>query len=266
MQLWDDIWRPPGSRNGQMSADTHAAGVDDLRLGRTIRMARIRKGWRQRDLADAAGTSRGTISNIERGHVGTLSLDLLRRVAAALEIRLDLNLRWRGGDLDRMVASRHSQLHEAFARTIASEFPVWAAVPEVSFNVWGERGVIDLILLHEPRRTLLIVEFKTELVDLNELLGTMDRRRRLAPHIARERQWAVDTVSAWIVVAVSRTNQRRIAAHDAMLRAAYPAGDRDMRTWLRDPQGSIAALSTWRADPATARAVAPISRVRSPVP
>ncbi len=225
-------------------------------------MTRIRRGWRQQDLADAADVCRETISLVERGHLGSYPTDLLRRICGALEIRLGWVPRWRGGELDRMLALRHSRLHESVARALARDAVAWTAMPEVSFNIFGERGIIDLVLWHPGRRALLVIELKTELVDANELLGAMDRKRRLAWRVGRDRGWDPATVSAWIVLAGSRTNERRVAEHRTILRAAYPSSGRAIGSWLRDPVGSIAALSMWSAHTATGPAVAPTRRVR----
>ncbi|MGK2851108.1 MAG: helix-turn-helix domain-containing protein [Candidatus Limnocylindrales bacterium] len=238
--------------------------MEDVRFGSTIRAARIRRGWRQRDLAEKSDVSRATISRIEGGHIGSLPLDLTRSVCKALEISLDVVPRWRGGELDRMLSVRHSQLHESVARMLTSDFPDWALAPEVSFAHFGERGVIDLLLWHPARRALLVIELKTDLVDVNELLGTMDRKRRLVWDVAKRRGWVPATVSAWIVVAGSRTNDRRVAAHRTMLRAGYPAGGRGMRAWLADPVGSIAALSMWPTSAAGGADLAAKRRVRRP--
>jgi hypothetical protein len=159
-----------------------------------------------------------------------------------------------------MTNARHSALHVSVARALARDFPDWEMAHEVSFSIWGERGVIDLLLWHPGRRALLIIELKTEIVDTGELLSTMDRRRRLAPEIAKERGWKPLTVSTWVVVAPSRTNERRVAEHRAVLRSAYPADGRQIRRWLRNPVGSIAALSPWR-EPSVV-AAAPTMRVR----
>ena len=43
--------------------------------------------------------------------------------------------------------------------------------PEVSFSIYGERGVIDILAWHPGRRALLIIELKTDIVDVNELVG-----------------------------------------------------------------------------------------------
>lgn len=237
--------------------------MEDLRFGAAIGVARQKRRWRQSDLALKAGVSRETVWRAERGRVAEMTLTSIRRICEPLEIRVELVPRGRGADLDRMLSARHSALHEVVARALARAFPAWVMAPEVSFSIWGERGVIDLLLWHPGRRALLIIELKTELVDVGELLGTMDRRRRLAFEIAKERGWQPRTVSAWIILAESRTNQRRLAAHRTVLRNAYPSDGHQMRRWLADPAGAIAALSLWpeQVDRATER----VRRVRRTV-
>lgn len=41
------------------------------RLGANIATARLRRRWRQKDLAEKAGVTRGTVMSIERGKLGT---------------------------------------------------------------------------------------------------------------------------------------------------------------------------------------------------
>ena len=118
----------------------------------------------------------------------TLTLEVVRRITAALDIRVDLVARWRAGDLDRLLNSRHSALHEQVARMFRDDLPPWAIEPEVSFAVYGERGVIDIFAWHPGRRALLVIELKTDIVDVNDLVGTVDRKRRLARTIAA-RAW-----------------------------------------------------------------------------
>ena len=217
---------------------------------------------RQVDLAVAAGVSASTISRIERGHLASFSVSTLRAIGAILELRLTVELRGRGGELDRMLSAGHSRLHESVVRALSRDFGAWSFHPELSFSIWGERGVIDLVMWHAAERALLLVELKTELVDVNELLGTVDRRRRLARAIADERGWQPASVSTWIVLAASRTNERRIAAHRTMLDLSSPASGREMRAWLRRPSGSIHGLSLWHTDLAPGRGSHPIQRVR----
>jgi transcriptional regulator with XRE-family HTH domain len=193
--------------------------------------------------------SRATISRLERGNVGAFRLDTIRAVAKALDVRMDLAPRWRAGDLDRLLNARHSGLHELVARSFR-ELPGWVAEPEVSFAIYSERGVIDILAWHPARRMLLVIELKTDIADINELVGTVDRKRRLAVNVAIERGWiaaadAPPSVSIWVIVADGHTNRRRVQAHGSMLRAAFPSDGRSMSGWLRNPARPIRALSFW---------------------
>lgn len=226
-----------------------SSGMSDQRLGSAIRLVRVRRGWRQVDLARRAGVGQSTVSRIERGHFATLSIATLREVASELDIRVDLLGRWRAGDLDRLLNAGHSRLHESVARAFR-DLPAWLTAPEVSFSIYGERGVIDILAWHPGRRALLVIELKTDIADVNELLGTAGRKRRLAIQVAIEQGWIAPAVpppqvSLWVIVAPSRTNRRRLAEHAAMLRSALPVDGRSMGGWLKDPRGAVAALSTW---------------------
>ena len=175
-----------------------------------------------------------------------MTVSIVRRIAVALDVRVEVRARWRAGDLDRLLNAKHSALHEEVARMFA-ELPGWVTAPEVSFAIYGERGVIDILAWHPGRRALLVIELKTDIADVNELLGTLDRKRRLATRIAAERGWRPLSVSCWLVVAAGRTNRARLAAHRAMIRAALPDDPRRMRRWIRDPNGPIALVSMWNA-------------------
>jgi transcriptional regulator with XRE-family HTH domain len=167
--------------------------VDDQRVGATIRAVRIRRGWRQTDLAHKAGVSASLVSRLERGRLGNVPLDTIQRVLAAIDVRLDLLPRWRGGELDRLLNARHSALHEDVARWLAKRYGEWVVAAEVSFSISGERGIVDMLAWHPARRAVLVIELKTDVVDVNGLLGTHDRKRRLARRIGAERGWRAET-------------------------------------------------------------------------
>ncbi len=210
-------------------------------MGSVFRAVRIRKRWRQSDVAAAAGISAATISRIERGQVDSVSVGALLRIASVLEIRLDWVARWRGGELDRMLNAGHSAMHEAAASELAGT--AWLRVAESTFSIYGERGIIDILCFHPPTGSLLVIELKTELVDVQALIGAVDRYRRLSPHIARDRGWPVTSVSSWVVLRDTPSNHRRLSAHATVLRNAFPVDGRRMRGWLRRPDGPVAALS-----------------------
>jgi transcriptional regulator with XRE-family HTH domain len=199
---------------------------------------------RQVDVARASGFSRAAVSLIERGHCEALSLRSLERIAATLDVRIDVAARWRGGDCERLLNAAHSMLANAFARRIAS-FPAWVSEPEASFPIYGERGVIDRLAWHRPTGHLLLVELKTQLVDVNELLGTLDRKVRLARAVGRERGWQASSVSEWLIVLDSRTNWRHVAAHEHLLRSRFTADGRQLRAFLSRPSGPTRGLAFW---------------------
>jgi hypothetical protein len=131
------------------------------------------------------------------------------------------------------------------SRVGSSGLGVWVFSPEVSFSIYGERRIVDVLAWHAVRRALLVIELKTAIVDVQELVGTVDRKRRLAPRIGRERGWHPAQVGVWVAVLGGRTTRRRIEAHRAMLRAAFPTDGRRIAAWLHDPRDPIAALSMW---------------------
>jgi transcriptional regulator with XRE-family HTH domain len=215
------------------------------RCGATFRAVRIKRGWRQVDLALRARVHRSVISNIERGHLEGIAIGTLLNVARALEIQVTFTTRWRAGDLDRLISGKHAGLHEGVARWFDTELPEWILAPEVSYSINGERGVIDILAWHPRRRALLVIELKTDIVDVNELVGSMDRRRRLAWRIARDRGWEPLTVSTWVLVAGGHTNRARLRGHRTMLRNAFPIDGRAMAGWLRRPDREVKGLSLW---------------------
>lgn len=216
--------------------------MDDHQAGTALRTLRIRKRWRQEDLSAKAGVSRASVGRIESGQLASVPLGTIRRVATALDARFDTVVRWQGGDLGRLVSARHSAMHEAMARLFGA-LDGWVAEPEVSFSIYGERGIIDILAWHPGRRILLVIELKTEFVDVNELMGSLDRKRRLAAVIARERGWDPVAIGTWVVLSDNRTNRRALATHETVLRAKFPVDGRRIRTSLRRPVGPLDALS-----------------------
>lgn len=232
--------------------------MDPMRLAAVFRAVRIRKRWRQEEVARMAGVSRATVARAESARLVELPLRTLLRIAAALDIRIDLLGRWRGGELDRMLNAGHAALHETVAQMLA-RITGWVVRPEVSFAVYGERGVIDVLAFHAATGSLLVVELKTQLVDVQGLIGSVDRYVRLAPTLARDLGWKARHVSAWVVLSESTTNRRRERQHTTLLRNAFPADGHAMRSWLRQPATQTRALSYLRTG---GRATAGTLRVR----
>lgn len=239
--------------------------MDELRMGRILRAIRHRLGWRQEDVAAKAGVSQDAVSRLERGHIEGLTIRTVQRIARALDADVALVVRWRGGELDRLLDEGHATLVGAIATLLEADG--WLTVAEVTYSVYGERGSIDLIAWHPPTRTLLVVEVKTELTSVEATLRKHDEKVRLAERIAAERfGWQADRIARLLVLPDGSTARRRVARHDVVLGRAYPLRGRELRRWLRDPSdasdasGGIAFQSlTHRArgrrDPVTRKRV-----------
>jgi transcriptional regulator with XRE-family HTH domain len=224
-----------------MSGAPYPRRMDGSRTGRGLRAIRIRLRLRQADVAARAKVPRAAVARIERGDLDGVRLGQLRAVAIALRADLDLVLRWEGTELDRLLNAGHSAMHELVVGILVAAG--WEVVPERSFSVWGERGVIDILAWHAATRMLLVVELKTEIVEVQRLIGTVDRYRRLAPATVRDLDWEPISVGVWVVVAESATNRRRLGEHVQVLRAAFPSDGRTVSGWLRNPSGPLRALS-----------------------
>jgi transcriptional regulator with XRE-family HTH domain len=214
--------------------------VDPVRLGHAFRALRLRKRWRQSDLAAKAHVSASAISMIERGRLESISIGSLRRVAEALDSTLDVRLRWNGEGLDRLLDQAHAGLVEALVKRL--KIDGWVTDVEVSFSIRGERGSIDVLGYHEATGMLLVSEVKSVVPDSQATLAGVDRKARLAPEIARARGWSCRGVARLLVIGDSSTSRRRIDSLAATYGTAFPASGADVRRWLRRPDSPIAGL------------------------
>src|SRR4051795_13536774 len=82
---------------------------------------------RQVDVADRCGVGHDAISRLERGRVDGMTIGTLRRVFAVFDAELVLVVRWRGGEIDRLLDRRHAALGGHFMVRIADG---WDAQPE----------------------------------------------------------------------------------------------------------------------------------------
>ncbi len=210
--------------------------MNDASVGRVIRLLRLQKRWRQRDLADRAGVSQGLISLMERGRLDLLSLRSIRAVLEPLDTRAWLDVRWRGGLVDRLLDEGHAALAGAIAGRLAGWG--WEVAPEVSYSVFGERGSIDVLAWHARSRALLIIEVKTELVSIEATLRKHDEKVRLGPKVAAERfGWRAVVVGGLVALPSDRTQRRRADRHEAVLGRALPVRGQAVRAWLQRPSG-----------------------------
>ncbi len=215
--------------------------VDDIRIGRIGRALRHRLLLRQRDLATRVGVSQGAISLLERGRIDGMPIRMLRRILGGLDAELVVTVRWRGGDLDRLLDARHARLGDDIVRRLKADG--WMVVPEVSFSVYGERGSIDILAWHAPTRTLLVIELKSELTSVEETFRRQDVKVRLGAQIALERfGWNASVVARLLVFPEHRSIRRQVEDKAQLFSSVYPARNVEIRRWLRQPVGVLSGL------------------------
>lgn len=215
--------------------------MHDVKVGRFLRSCRLRLGWRQVDLAAKAGVSQQEISLLERGHLDGAPMRTIRTVVRALDASVELDVRWRGGAIDRLLDERHAALEAATMVLIA---PLsWAAAPEVSYSEYGERGAVDVLAWRMDAAAALVVEVKSELASVEATLRKHDEKVRLAPRLVRQRAgWTPRIVGRILVLPESRTARRHLERAGPMLDANYPLRSRELRAWLRAPVGSVGGV------------------------
>jgi transcriptional regulator with XRE-family HTH domain len=214
--------------------------MDALRFGRQFRALRIRLERRQRDVSASAGLSRSLIASIDRGEIEGVTVGALVRAARALGADVDIRLRWRGEQLDRLLDEAHAAIVEATVVLLRRHG--WIVEVEVSFAIWGERGSIDVLAFHPEFGALLIIEVKASVPDSQATIHGLDRKTRLGPEIVADRRWEIRHVSRLLVVAATTTSRRRIARLATTYDVALPARGATVRNWLAQPVGPLAGL------------------------
>jgi transcriptional regulator with XRE-family HTH domain len=210
--------------------------MNDVQVGRSLRALRHRRRWRQEDVGATAGISQDLVSLAERGRIDAMPLRRLRSLAAALDADVVVTIRWRAGDLDRLLDEGHAAMVGLLSERL--ERLGWDIRPEVTYSIYGERGSIDLLAWHAATRTLLVVEVKTALTSVEETLRKHDVKVRLAKQIAEERfGWRAAGIARLLVLPDAPTPRRRVERHSALLRRAYPLRGAAARVWLKAPDG-----------------------------
>lgn len=137
-----------------------------------------------------------------------------------------------GGDIQRLLDADHARLQARWKAELELHGCIVQA--EATFNVYGERGSIDLLAWHPASRVLLVVEIKSVIVDVGDLLARIDRKTRVAQSMARERGWLASKVVPALVVLEGSTARRRIAEHAALF-GRFQLRGRSAVAWVEDP-------------------------------
>ncbi len=211
-----------------------------MQAGAVFRAVRLRHGWSQGQAAAAAGMCRSVVSSIERGKFEETSFRAARRLAAALGISMTVETRWRGAESARLLDEKHALLVRAVVGRLATQG--WQPLPEHTFSIYGERGSIDVLAWSPANRAVLAIEVKTRLPDIQDLLSTMDRKRRLLRTIARAEGWSPLFQASVLVLPEETWARHAIRRFDTVFDAALPARTIEVRHWLDRPQRDLRGI------------------------
>ena len=212
-----------------------------------MRTLRRRRRWRQQDLGTRAGLSRDAVSRAECGAVEGLTVGSLSRMVDALGGTLVVEVRWQGAELDRLIDREHALLQGAAARRLATRG--WIVQAEVSFNHHGDRGSCDLVAWHAGTRTLLVVEVKSRIGNLQKLLQRLDGKARLGGILAQQLRWPVPRQAVRALVLPDGRTSRRVLDSHAALFGAFVMRGRLALAWLRAP-ATVEGGLIWFEQPA----------------
>jgi hypothetical protein len=182
------------------------------------------------------------ISRLERDQVKSMTLGSLDRVVTALGATVQVQVRWQGERLDQLLDAAHAAIQQTTADLLAGFG--WIVRVEVSFNHYGDRGRVDVLALHAATRTLLVIEVKSGIGDIQETLGRLDVKTRLGSTIAATVGWHPAAVVPALVIGDSRSARRIIASH-APTFDRFAVRGRQARAWLRRPDGAVPSGVLW---------------------
>ena len=213
--------------------------MNDLQAGRLLRELRRRRGWRQLDLAQRAALSQSTQSDAELGRLDRLTLGTIRSMFGTCDATVGLDIRWRGGEVDRLLDAAHAELVREVGEYLARHG--WTCWFEVTYSHFGERGSIDVLAVRGD--AVLVVEVKSELTSIEATLRKLDEKARHAARIAFERTGRRPLVlGRLLVLPDASTPRRRIAANAAIFDGVLPGRGHAVRAWLKRPHGTFAGI------------------------
>jgi transcriptional regulator with XRE-family HTH domain len=172
------------------------------RMGLRVRRARLATGWRQADLAEAAGVSQSTISRMELGAGVRTPFDTWTRVAAAAG--LDVTVDFRPTSVPRDDLTQQQMHRLVVARALAGGWTAWTRHDET-------------ILQRSDRCEAAIVHVWDVIGDVGAAIRALERRIE-TEQTERGDAWRV---RGFVVILASGHNRRRATESGALMNRAF---------------------------------------------
>ena len=209
-----------GRRRTQLSVEAERRNLEQLaRLGADLRSARRARSLTQAALGQRAGVSRMSISRLERGRGGGLTLDAWQRAALAVGRPFVASLQ---RPLDGETADAgHLAIQELVLRLgRAAGYRGLVELPTKPSEPWRS---IDVALCDEARRRLAVVECWNTIGDIGAAARTSSRKLVEASGLAAARwgQAPSEVGLVWVVRATAR-NRALVARYPEVFAARFP--------------------------------------------
>ena len=190
-------------------------------LARHLRETRIALDVSQREVASAVGVSRGYVAHLELGAANP-TLDVVDRLAAALGIELELTARRPTVDEPpRQRDAVHAWCSGYVDRRLRRAG--WMTERKVEIVQGRHHGWIDLVAFDPSTATMIVIEVKTQLVDVGAVERQVAWYERSASSVARQRGWRVDNVGTWLLLLATDEVEESIRINRAVLAIAFPS-------------------------------------------
>jgi len=220
------------------------AAVDRLtrelleRIAETVRSTRRLRRWSQRRLALESGRSQSMIARIERAALPNLSLRHAVAVLAALGIEPDLVL-----TAPRMAPPIRDRAHARCVEAVVRRLVRAGFLVATEMQIGGGRwlGYIDVLAMHPTARLLLVIEVKTEILDL----GAIDRQ--LASYIdgawsaAAGLGWRPRAATGVLLLLATEASEQILRAHRSLLATTFALRAHDLEPHVRGASGAVPA-------------------------
>lgn len=213
-----------------------------------VTAARTSLGWSQRMLARKARVSRTLVSRFQRGQTQAVTLEALARMFDALGIRAELRAELPVVAGERLQADAvHAWGCGYIGRRLESLG--WDVRHEVEVGSGRYRGWIDVLGFRAADRSLLVNEFKSDVLDVGAIQRTTSWYQREAWAAARQFGWRPVRVVLALLLLDSAEVESRIRANRQLLDASFPSRAAELESWIEGPGKAPPSPSMALVDP-----------------
>jgi transcriptional regulator with XRE-family HTH domain len=186
-------------------------------MGGKLRSSRHRRRWTQAQLASVVGVVQSTVSDMELGRGGSLSLDVWQRAFAAVDRHLALAVD--RDPLQEPADVGHLRMQEIVLRVGRG---AGHGLFELQTRPADPSRSADVGLRDDRRRRLILVECWNTIGDVGAAVRSTERKRseaaQLAIALGGERSYEV--AACWVVRATAR-NRALVAQYPAVFAARF---------------------------------------------